>query len=146
MGAEGMAFFKTTVDADTLAWSLWLLGTDDELRVHKSSLPDPGSPQFGDPPPQFGQMLVVPDFLASDVFNGFYFVSVSGAPGESVRLDSRKQLATDIIFTSTNSLVTVTDVGYRIYRVQVPVEQIAWQVNVVPVSGDPNFAVRRDKA
>ena len=30
------------------------------------------------------------------------------------------------------------------FRVQVPVQQIAWQVNLAPTSGDPNLAVRQD--
>jgi large repetitive protein len=146
MGPEGMAFFKTTVDSSTLAWSLWLNGAENPLRVRKSSVPHPVSHQPGEPVPQAGQMLVVPDFLAGEVFNGFYFVSVSGAPGESIRLDSRKQSATEIAFASTNAAVHVTGAGYRIFRVQVPVEQIAWEIRAVPGAGNPNLAVRREKA
>src|SRR5204863_4583913 len=117
--------------------SLWLHGGGNELRLRKSSVPHPASYEAGEPVPQSGHMLVVPNFLAGGVFNGFYFVSVAGAPGESISLDSRKQTATDIPFGSTNSF-TVSETGYRIFRVQVPVQQIAWQVNVLPVSGNPD--------
>src|SRR6185369_4240339 len=61
-------------------------------------------------------------------------------------LDSRKQAVADVSFGGTNSNVAVSGFGYVTYRVQVPVQQIAWQVKVTPVSGgDPSVAVRRDK-
>jgi len=143
-GAEGIAYFKTTVPSDTLAWSLWLHGGANELRVRKNAMPHPVSGPNNEPIPQNGQMLVVPDFLAAGTFNGTYFVGVPANPGEAVNLDSRKLAVADIDFDSTNGPVTVTNWGYRAYRVQVPVEQIAWEVKVLPSSGNPNFAVRRD--
>ena len=143
-GAEGISFFKTTIDTGTLAWGLWLNGASNEIRVRKASVPHPASYSYGEPVPQDGQSLVVPDYLASSTFDGYYFVSVQGTPGQSVRLDSRKHAVTDIAFASTNSAVLVTNFGYRTFRVRVPVQQIAWQINAVPVSGDPSFAVRRD--
>ena len=137
IGAEGLAFFKTTIDAGTLAWSLWLEGATNELRVRKSSVPHPASYNSGEPLPQPGQMLVVPDYLAAATFNGYYFVCVPGAPGQTLGLDSRRQAVTDIAFGSTNSTVLVTNCGYRTFRVQVPVQQIAWQLSATPVSGQP---------
>ncbi|HWH70969.1 MAG TPA: hypothetical protein VNT26_16390, partial [Candidatus Sulfotelmatobacter sp.] len=142
-GAEGMAFFKTTVPADTLAWRLGLNGASQTLRVRKSAVPHPVSFVNGEPLPQAGQMLIAPNFLSADTFNGYYFVGLEAAPGTLINLDSRKQMVTDIAFNSTNAPVTVTDYGYRTYRVQVPVQQIAWEVRVLPLSGDPNLAVRR---
>ncbi len=143
-GPEGMAYFKTTVPSDTLAWSLWLHGDLNEIRVRKSAMPHPNSHDGGEPLPQNGQILVVPDFLAAGTFNGTYFVGVPANPGQAIHLDSRKLAVADIDFASTNGLVTVTNCGYRAYRVQVPVEQIAWEVKLLPFGGNPNFAVRRD--
>jgi len=39
----------------------------------------------------------------------------------------------------------VTGYGYLTFLVQVPVQQIAWQLNLTAVSGDAGVAVRRDK-
>ena len=144
-GAEGTAFFKTTVPPQTPAWELWLNGATNELRLRRSSVPDPMSSLSGEPLPQLGQMLVVPDFLAAGTFNGSYFVSVAAAPGETIALDSRQQPVADIDFASTNGPALVTGFGYRTYRVVVPVKQIAWDLSVIPGVGDPNLAVRRDK-
>ena len=33
---------------------------------------------------------------------------------------------------------------YRVWRVQVPVEQIAWDVSTTALAGNPNVCVRRD--
>ncbi|MCX6883508.1 MAG: hypothetical protein NTX27_00535, partial [Verrucomicrobia bacterium] len=77
-GAEGISFFKTTIDTGTLAWGLWLNGASNEIRVRKASVPHPASYSYGEPVPQDGQSLVVPDYLASSTFDGYYFVSVQG--------------------------------------------------------------------
>ena len=90
------------------------------------------------------QMLVVPDYLAGATFNGTYFVTVPGDPDTALTVDSRKQPVVDLAFgASTNR--TITGYGYTTYRVQVPVQQIAWQINVTPSAGEANVAVRRDK-
>ena len=33
---------------------------------------------------------------------------------------------------------------FRVYRVQVPIDQIAWDVSTTVISGDPNISVRRN--
>ncbi len=89
-------------------------------------------------------MLVVPPFLTNAVFNTD-FIGVAGDVGTVVHLDSRKQAVTDIAFSSfTNITVSAGNFPYRTFRIQVPVQQIAWQLNVLPGSGAPNIAVRRD--
>jgi len=135
MGAEGMRFFKTTVPVSAVAWRLWLNGLTNSILVKKTSAPVPGGADLTQP----GQMLVVPTYL---VGGQLFFVGVSGAPGGVINLDSRLQLFADIPFASATN-TTVTGFGYTTYRVQVPVDQIAWQVSVVVSNGNPNVGVRR---
>ena len=141
IGAESMIFFKTTIAADTLAWRVWLNGAPNTVYVKKAFVPHPASYELT----QNGQMLVVPPYLAGGTFNGTYFIGVPGAPGTAINLDSRKHAVVDLPFTSlTNVAVAANDFPYRTFRVQVPVQQIAWQLNLSPTSGIPNLAVRRD--
>ena len=108
--------------------------------VKKSVAPDPVSYDLT----QAGQMLVVPPYLAGGTFNGTYFIGVSGSPGTAINLDSRQQPVTALPFSSlTNVTVTATNFPYVTYQVQVPVQQIAWQLNLAPTSGNPSIAVRR---
>lgn len=136
IGAESFRFFKTTVSVGSPAWRLYLNGRTNSVLVKKSGVPLPGVSDLS----QSAQMLVVPPYL---VGGQLYFVGVSGAPGEAIKLDSRPQLFEDIAFvTSTN--LTVSGYGYRTFRVQVPPDQLAWQVNMVVSNGNPNLAVRRN--
>ena len=76
-------------------------------------------------------MLVVPPYLAGGTFNGYYFIGVPGEPGTLIDLDSRQQAVTDLPFNSlTNVVVATNDFPYLTFRVQVPVQQIAWQLNL----------------
>lgn len=138
-GPEGMVFFQNTVPADTQAWGIWAQGSANLVMVKKSSVPLPAANDLE----QVGKMLVVPDYLGGD---SSYFTAVVAAPGETVRFYSRKQLPVNFTFSSNTALnVTANTFPYRIFRVQVPIEQIAWEVNASPVNGDPNFSIRRDK-
>jgi hypothetical protein len=136
VGAEGMRFFQTTMPANIVAWRLWLNGITNSILVKKASVPVPGASDLSQP----AQMLVVPNYL---VGGELYFVGVPGIPGSTINLDSRQQALTDMGFVSTTN-VNVTGYGYTTYRVQVPVDQIAWQVSVVVSNGNPNVAVRRN--
>jgi hypothetical protein len=139
IGAEGMIFFDTTIPANTLAWQLWLNGPTNTVYVKKSFAPDPQSYDLI----QSGQMLVVPPYLAGGTFNGTYFISVPGNPGAPVNLGSRQQPVASLPF---NSFTTVTvgpaDFPYVTYQVPVPVQQIAWQLNLTPSNGVANLAAR----
>ena len=42
----------------------------------------------------------------------------------------------------TNVAVAATNFPYVTYQVEVPVQQIAWQLNLVPTIGNPAIAVR----
>ena len=139
IGAEGMRYFKTTVPPETMAWRLWLNGMTNTLYVRKSFAPHPVSYDLM----QDLQMLVVPDYVSTQTFS-CCFVGVAGAPGETINLDSRQQSVTPLDFISTTN-VTVSGFGYAIYNIQVPIDQIAWQVSVASSAGDANVAVRRNK-
>ncbi len=136
IGAEGLRFFKTTVPVNTVGWRLWLQGLTNSILVKKAAVPLPVSNDLS----QNGQMLVVPGYL---VGGQLYFVGIPGDPGSVLNLDSRQQAFADIPFiVGTN--VTVSGYPYATFRVQVPVDQIAWQVSVVVSNGNPNVAVRRN--
>ena len=138
IGAEGMVFFTTTLPANTLAWQLWLNGLTNTIYVKQSSAADTTSHDLW----QSGQMLVVPPYVS---FSGACFVSVPGNPGAAIELDSRQQPVTRVSFNSfTNVTVAATNFPYVTFEVQVPVQQIAWQLNLTPTSGAANLAARRD--
>jgi large repetitive protein len=140
MGSEGMRFFKTTISSNTLAWRLGLNGLTNGLLVKKTSAPHPLNTSTFDLY-QFGQMLVVPTFLN---IGDQYFIGVIGEPGLNFSLDSRQQVITDLAFNSnTNFSLVANSYGYVTYRVQVPVQQIAWQLNLTLSSGDASVAARQ---
>jgi hypothetical protein len=132
-----MRFFKTVVPINTVAWRLWLTNSPtNSILVKQTSVPVPGSSDLT----QAGQMLVVPSYL---VGGQLYFVGVSGNPGSIINLDSRQQSFTDIPFSVSTNL-TVSGFAYATFRLQVPSNQIAWQVSVVVSNGNPNVALRRN--
>jgi hypothetical protein len=139
MGAEGMRFFRTTTTVSTLAWRLWLDGGNNPLLVRQTAVPHPRNTGTYDWYAA-GQMLLVPSYL---IGGQSYFVGVIGNPGEIINLDSRQHGYTDLAFNSTTNIM-ITGYGYTTFRVQVPVQQIAWLTTVVPGSGNANVAVRRD--
>lgn len=136
IGPEGMKFFRTAIPGNTLAWRLWLNGDGRTMLVKKADIAHPAAYEVS----QAAQMLLVPSYLTS----GDFYVTVSGAPGDSIDLDSRQQAVADINFISNTSL-NVTGYGYTTYRVQVPIQQIAWETTVTPSSGNANLAVRRNE-
>lgn len=135
IGPEGMRFFSATAPANMLAWRLWLSGQTNTIYVKKTSLPLPLGAELS----QVGQMLVVPSYLSV----GQYFIGVSGAPGTMVNLDSRQQAIQDLDYGASVS-ASVTGFAYTTYRVQVPPQQVAWQLYLPSTSGNPNLAVRRN--
>ncbi len=141
VGPEGWRFFKTSVPGDTLAWRLWSSTTNgltatNQIYLRKSSIALTNSSELSG----MGQLLVVPPYLA---VGQLYFISVQDTPGAPVRLDSRQQQVNDISFTASTN-VNFTGYGYTTYRVSVPANEIAWQITLVPASGNPNLYVRRN--
>jgi len=137
---EGMRFFKSTVPAGTPAWSLWLNGDLRDIAVRKSTVPFHSTPSYYGRK-QAGQMLVSSPFLGTGTDT--YFVSVMGNPGDPINLDSRIQKIEEMNFHSTTTEIPVSGPPYRVYRTNVPVDQIAWDVSVTANEGDPNVCVRR---
>ncbi|HUA66043.1 MAG TPA: hypothetical protein VME24_09355 [Alphaproteobacteria bacterium] len=141
IGGEGIRFFSTTISSNTLAWRLYLNGLTNQMYVKETAAPVPYSTSTYDLT-QPGQMLVVPTYLN---VGSQYFVSVVGNPGLTVPLDSREQGVTNLAFGGTTNVIVATGgYGYTTYVVQVPVQQIAWQINVTPSSGTANVAVREN--
>src|SRR5262249_39385893 len=113
----------------------------NQLLVKTNTAPTPyyvSTPNYNLTQPS--QMLVVPPFLT---IGGQYFVGVVGNPGLNFTLDSRQHSVTNLAFNSTTNF-SVAGYGYSTFVVQVPVQQIAWQVNVTPSSGDASVAVRQN--
>ncbi|MGC3957326.1 MAG: hypothetical protein QM813_05015 [Verrucomicrobiota bacterium] len=138
VGPEGLRLFKVATPVNTLAWRLGLNGATNDLLLRKTLAPTPFSTQTYEVK-QAGQMLVVPSYL---VPGDSYYVSVPGAPGAAVNLDCRQQGVTDLGFVASTNL-TIAGYGYTTYRIQVPVQQIAWLTALATSVGDANFAVRR---
>lgn len=139
IGPEGIRFFRTTTTVDTLAWRLWLNSATNDILIEKTAVPHPGNGSWYDLH-QVRQMLVVPGYL---VGGDSYFLSVPGNPGAVINLDSRKQGITDVPFIASTNF-TITGYGYVTYRIQVPIQQIAWLSAVAPSSGNANLSIRRD--
>ena len=139
MGAEGWRFFKTTVASETLAWQVALGNATNTIYLKKTGVPlniAKGSEQS-----QSAPMLVVPPYLTD---GQDYFVGFQGKPGQKFALVSRQQVVKDILFTTAGTNVVSDASGHTTFRVQVPPNEVAWQVNVVPLTGNPDLYVRRD--
>lgn len=139
MGPEGLRIFKVTTPLNTLAWRLGLNGAQNDILVRKALAPTPFSTQTYELK-QSGQMLVVPGYL---VPGDSYYFSVPGTPGSAVDLDCRQQGVTDLGFVATTNLI-LSGYGYTTFRIQVPVQQIAWLTTLATSAGDANYAVRRN--
>jgi large repetitive protein len=148
IGPEGTYYFKNSVDANTPAWRLWLNGSSNQIYVSRGKAPIKSAWTEQAEQAETGQALLVPPYLTSAV----YIVGVKGSPGSSFTLESRKQPilipsavagylqgggAANFDFT-LSSQGNAGGFGYLTYRIEVPVQQIAWQVNVTPGSASQN--------
>ena len=144
MGAEGVRFFKATVPSGTPAWNLWLGGSGQVIHVRKNNMAFPGYGYSYADRVQAGRMLLVPDYLQASTDT--YYIAVADDPGTSLNLHSRIQTVTDIDFNSTHTVrCDGSDAGYRTFRIQVPIQQIAWENSVTDLAGDGNLSLRRDR-
>ena len=135
IGPEGMRYFSASPTAGMLAWRLYLNGLTNTLYLRTNSVPLPALFNVS----QAAQMLVVPPYLTV----GQYFIGVSGNPHAIINLDSREHTVTDLTF-GTSATVNSSGFGYTTYRVQVPAQQISWQIYLPSTNGNPNLAVRRN--
>jgi large repetitive protein len=137
VGPEGMRFFRADITTDTLAWRLWLKGQTNGIWLKRATVPLTGNSLWEYM--QSGQMLVVPPYLSA----GSYYIGVNGTPGSTITLDSRQQPVVDLPYGNSVTC-SATGFAYVTYRVQVPADQIAWQLYVPTNSGNPSLAVRRN--
>lgn len=140
MPPEGIRFYKSSIPTGTPAWSLWLGGSTKEIALRSNKLPFHNHTN-NYTRKQAGQMLLVPPVLGAGA--NTWFASVVAPQGEVIGLDSRIQTVTDLAYNGTVSNVAVNAAPYRVYRVQVPVDQIAWDINAVAAAGNPDIAVRK---
>ncbi|MEK7951309.1 InlB B-repeat-containing protein [Luteolibacter soli] len=140
MPPEGIRFYKTVVPNGTPAWSLWLGGSTREIALRSNKLPFHNTTS-NYTKKQAGRMLMVPPTLG--VGSSTWYSSVVAPQGEEIGLDSRIQFVNDLAYNGTVLNVAVSGPLYRVYRVQVPVDQIAWDINVTAQAGNPDVAVRK---
>ena len=137
IGPEGLNFYKTTISSNTIAWHLGLGGLTNSLYVRKAAVAHSFSSAYYDWK-QPGQTLLVPPYL---VQNADYYVTVSGTPGDPFTLDSRQQPIVELPFDGSAAAVA-TDYGYLTFHVNVPAQQIGWQLDLGMLGGDASLAVR----
>jgi hypothetical protein len=137
VGPEGINFYRTTINSNTIAWHLGLGGLTNSLYVHKGAAAHSFSSGYYDWK-QPGQALLVPPYL---VQNADYFVAITGTPGQAFTLDSRQQPIIELPFVSSTN-ITATDYGYLTFHITVPAQQIGWQLDLGMLGGDASLAVR----
>ncbi len=140
MPPEGIRFYKSSIPSGTPAWSLWLGGSPRDIALRSNKLPFHINTNHYTRK-QAAQMLLVPPVLGAGTST--WFASVVAPQGEVIGLDSRIQAVTDLAYNGTVSNVAVSAAPYRVYRVQVPVDQIAWDIHATAVAGNPDIAVRK---
>ncbi|MBL8785709.1 MAG: hypothetical protein JNJ59_12445 [Deltaproteobacteria bacterium] len=142
----GVAYFKTEAQADTLAWRLRAAGA--QLYINDTQAP---VPRYGASTWDYrydDEALLVPSYLTA---RG-YLVAVTGT-GTTVSVDSKKHTVIDPLtvggvtngFSFTVSNTDDAGFGYRTYKVVVPVDQIAWQVALKPLSGEVDLYVAKER-
>jgi large repetitive protein len=142
MPPEGVLFYKVTLPPNVPAWSLWLNGGTQAIAVRKSLVPILfATTQLVDRK-QNGSLLLVPPYLGQG--SDSYFVSVAGIAGSQISLDSRIQQIEAMTYGATVPAFAVNDAPYRVFQVDVPSGQLAWDVTLNRISGDPNVAVKKE--
>jgi len=146
MNAGGIEFFKTELPLDLLAWRLWTRTNanetiDSTVLTRAGNLPFNTSGFFEQ---RFsgGQGLLVDEQFDPQP-GQLYYIAVQADPGTEFLLDNRSQDIPELTFGNT---VTVSSDGfnYRTFRVEVPIDQLAWETISQPISGNPQFFVSRD--
>ena len=147
---EGIRYYKTTIPSEALAWRLWIQddkgsGTLDwDFYVRHGLAPVPTSSSYYDRV-RNGQALLVPNYVVPGSPT-YYYVGIPGNPGADFRLYNRQHSWVGTPHGGTLAGQS-DDSGflYKTYRIDVPVDEIAWEIAVSPLNGtDPDFAVRRE--
>ena len=150
VGPEGIVFFKTAVPANTPAWALWTRTNTGTGAPYTNAAVGLGVRQLkvpigaaADRTSSNGQFLVVPPYLSAN--GDTYFVSLAAAPGMRLNLASYQQPVGTIPFeTAAFPVALPADTFfYQSYCVQVPVQQIAWDITATSTSGNLQICARR---
>ncbi|WP_367874698.1 hypothetical protein [Luteolibacter sp. Populi] len=141
MGPEGVSFFKATLPPNVPAWALWMRGGQQLVGVRKNQIPALFKPTPLADRKRNGSLLLVPPYLGEGLDS--YYVSVKGEPGSVYSMDSRIEPIEDMAFDGTVPNIAVTGSPYRVFRVEVPAEQVIWDLSLTRLSGDPNLCVRK---
>lgn len=136
VGPEGWHYFRTVPTPETLAWRLWLRNLDARLHVRADFAPVAGNADLR----QDRAMLVVPGYLQAGTT---YFVGVPAAPGTAFTLHSKQQPVAPLAFGAEAAGLATDGFPYLTHRIEVPLEQIAWEVRAVPGTGNTDLALRR---
>ena len=142
MPPEGVLFFKVTLPPNVPAWSLWLNGGAQTIGVRKSLVPVLFTASQLVDRKQNGSLLLVPPYLGQG--SDSYFVSVVGTAGSEISLDSRIQQIESMAYNGNVPPFVAGGAPYRVFRVDVPSGQIAWDVTLNRISGDPSVAVKKE--
>ncbi|MES2440108.1 MAG: hypothetical protein V4584_13650 [Verrucomicrobiota bacterium] len=142
MPPEGVVFYKVTLPVNVPAWALWLNGGNQLLGVRKSKVPLMFIPTPVADRKQAGSMLLVPPYLGQG--SDSYFVSVVGAAGSSISLDSRIQQVESMSFDGVVPPFSVSGSPYKVFRLDVPSGEIVWDVALKRLSGDPSICIRKE--
>jgi len=153
VGPEGIAFFKTAVPANTPAWALWTRTNTSPgaaytnaavaLSVRQLKVPIGTST---DRASSNGQFLVVPPYLSAN--GDTYFVSLTAEPATRLNLASYQQPVGAMPFETAAFAVALpaNTFFYQTYQVNVPVQQIAWDLTANSTSGNLRICARRANA
>jgi len=131
-----------TLPPNVPAWSLSLSGGTQQIGVRKSKVPVLFQASPVADRRQGGSLLLVPPYLGEG--SDSYFVSVVGTAGTAINLDSRIQQIESMNFDGSVAPFQVTGIPYRVFRVEVPVGQISWDLTLNRLSGDPSFAIKKE--
>ena len=140
IGPEGLLFFRTEVPDGTPAWDLRSSDPNTRIHVRKGIAPLANAYDLR----REGQMLVVPNYLQASSAGAAYFIALDGTPGDVISLRSSIHTYEAVEFDSMGT-ISGTEAGYKTFQVQVPPNQVAWEIQLTATEGDPNFALRRDQ-
>jgi hypothetical protein len=142
MPPEGVVFYKVTLPQNVPAWALWFNGGNQLMGVRKSKVPVLFTSTVIADRKQNGSLLLVPPYLGQG--SDSYFLSVIGAAGSEITLDSRIQQVESMPFDGVVPPFSVTESPYKVFRVDVPSGQIVWDVALNRLSGDPSIAIKKE--
>ena len=146
-GPSGVSFFRVTFPDELAAWRLWTRNEDNEtveadILTNQNEVPLQGVRTQFEEAIEGGAGLLGPDEFSFRA-GRFYLLAVYTDPGESFILETREQVITELAFNSTTDEITSDGFPIQTYQVEVPIDQLAWEVTTRATTGDPDIFVRR---